>query len=108
MNNKCRKRDFTKVSAIKVSHCKPMVPYRHEADIQGRGKTVHVIFEYHPNSILQLICGYFIQRRRNLYSPLRCFLHAYKLRAGGFIVESTSDFECSLFIHTYMNATHGQ
>jgi hypothetical protein len=58
-----------------------MVPYRHEANIQGREKTVYVVFKYlakmpaverggggrsntsppHPHPNLQLILGYFIQ-----------------------------------------------
>ncbi len=61
----------------------------HEANIQGGGNTVHVVFKYWNidqkelgggRSLVysQRIRGYFIKRRRNRYSPPLCSLRALK------------------------------
>jgi hypothetical protein len=56
-----------------------------EANIRGGGKTVHVVFKYLSRSLLQKGVGVgrsnaspstnLFLRRRNRYSPPRCFFH---------------------------------
>ncbi len=75
-------------------HCKVLAL---EANIRDGEKTVHVVFKNlsrlycrdgvgreplsppHYQPIFQLIREYFIQRRRNCYSPSGCFLHVWAL-----------------------------
>ncbi len=65
----------------------------HVSNILSEGQNVYVVFKYLSKSLLwgrqsirhpisQLNRGHFIKRRRNRYSPPRCFLHKTYVHAA--------------------------